>query len=158
MKKLFFIFLLVLIVFLYFVQPKRFRNNLEDLNNSDEVRIQIVESDIDQPSDRVNVISTIDDPARIDLIIEKLRDYSDDWQHRGFMPPPITGQPAPIQIVFFKEGDLVSFLSIGYLSDDSSYFIQENLKYQGKYLEHPELKELLDFLEVDEQFVSYSDD
>jgi len=141
------------------LQARLFTNNLDDLENVDQIKLIILlEINKNGVPDEIRPLRTINDSEQIAQIVAKMHTYSDNWQYEGFSPPwtGIAGRIAPVRIVFYNQGKIKTFLSIGY-SKDTSYFLQQS-PGPGRYLEYQEFKELMDFLEIDEEFAYYSAD
>jgi hypothetical protein len=148
------VLLLILFIFVGLaLQARLFTNNLEDLENVDQIRL-IVLLGINKSGvpDEIRPVKTINDPEQIAQIVAKMRIYSDNWQYEEFTPPwtGIAGRIAPVRIIFYNQGKVKTFLSIGY-SKDISYFLQQS-PGPGRYLEYQEFKELMDFLGLKEEF------
>ncbi len=99
---------------------------------------------------KTHLLKVIDDPQQIELIVNKIQIYADDWEPAEFGAlSPLRG---PIQIFFFYGERQQTVIEIGY--NNTSFFIKQPLG-PGRYLSEQEFNEIIDTLGIDRQLGYY---
>lgn len=95
----------------------------------------------------------IDDAVRVKKITSKIQTYKHYWQYEHFSPPQTGsfGRLSPIQFAFYKDNQIETILTIGYL-DGFGYYLQQPLGL-GRHLSVEDLEEILDLIEIDKEVI-----
>ncbi len=95
----------------------------------------------------------VDDEIKVNAITSKIQTHTHGWQYEYFSPPwtGTLGRLSPILITFYKNEEIETILTIGYL-DGFGYFLQQPLGL-GKHLSVEELEDIINLIEIDKEVV-----
>ena len=129
------------------------RNNFtneefKSLNNINRIEIH-VEHNHEAPGVPRSVLKTVNDPAQVQLIVEKVQTYADGWQQSGFNY--YVGRGDPVYVYFFRKNEVnaVFVFSIGH-NNKKPYITTFDY---GKYLTADEFTTLMETLGINKGLV-----